>query len=148
MDVREAPQYLPDLVLDMIFSNLELSDLFGCMLVCKNWCRAINDSRAKPWMLLCRRKLTEELLKSKLLSQLHTHKDKLRSFYHSWNQLDSSPNIVVRDTGFTCTRNPVMHSTDMVRTRIGYDTGKHVWEVTWTGPLGKKIYSIFQFVKY
>ncbi|CAI6360506.1 unnamed protein product [Macrosiphum euphorbiae] len=136
MDVCHAPQYLPDLVLDIIFSNLELPDLFSCMLVCQNWYRVINDGRAEPWKLMCRRKIPKELLKSELLSQLHNHKAKLRALYHSWNPDDCSMHIVVKQNGFTLHRNPVAQSTDMARTKIGYNSGKHVWEITWTGPLG------------
>ncbi|XP_025203312.1 F-box/SPRY domain-containing protein 1-like [Melanaphis sacchari] len=136
MDVCLEPQYLPDLVLDIIFSNLELPDFLSCMLVCQNWHRVIIDGRSEPWKLLCRRKVPKELLKSKLLSQLNNYKDKLRAFYHSWNPDDCSMNIVVKHNGFTLYRNQVPHSTDMARTKIGYSNGKHAWEITWTGPLG------------
>lgn len=141
MDVYHAPQYLPDLVLDIIFSNMELPDLLSCMLVCQNWNRVINDTRSETWKLICRRKIPKELLKSELLSQLHSHKAKLRALYHSWNPDDCSMHIVVKQNGFTLHRNPVAQSTDMARTKIGYSSGKHVWEITWTGPLGKNIYN-------
>lgn len=139
MDVYHAPQYLPDLVLDIIFSNLELPDLLSCMLVCQNWYRVLNSSRAEPWKLMCWRKIPKELLKSELLSQLITPKAKLRALYHAWNPDDCSMHIVVKQNGFTLHRNPVAQSTDMARTKIGYNHGKHVWEVTWTGPLGNII---------
>lgn len=137
MDVHHAPQYLPDLVLDIIFSNLEeLSDLFSCMLVCQNWYRVLNSRGAEPWKLICRRKIPRELLRSELLSQLNSNKAKLRALYHGWNPDDCSMHIVVKQHGFTLHRNPVAQSTDMARTKIGYGNGKHVWEITWTGPLG------------
>lgn len=144
MDVNHAPQYLPDLVLDIIFSNLELSDLISCMLVCQNWNRVINDGRAELWKWICKRKIPKEILKSELLSQLNSPKDKLRALYHAWNPEDCSMHIVVKQYGFTLHRNPVAQSTDMARTKIGYAKGKHVWEVTWTGPLG----NLFIFIKY
>lgn len=137
MDVHYAPQYLPDIVLDIIFSNLEPCDLLNCMLVCQNWCRLLNDPRAEPWKLMCRRKIPKELLKSDFLSQLNSPKAKIRALYHAWNPADCSMHIVVKQNGFTLHRNPVAQSTDMARTKIGYAQGKHVWEVTWTGPLGK-----------
>ncbi|XP_060858296.1 F-box/SPRY domain-containing protein 1-like [Metopolophium dirhodum] len=167
MNVCDAPQpqYLPDLVMDIIFSYLKLSDLYSCMLVCRNWNRAINDGRSEPWKSLCHR----ELLKSKLLAPLHNHKkslqfiynswnpkdssinifdenhlllpfpspkNKLRTLYNSWNPKDCSTNIVVENYGFTFIRNPIIESTDMIRTKTGYKTGKHVWEITWNEELG------------
>jgi len=139
MDVPRAPQYLPDVVLDIIFSNLEMPDLFNCMLVCQNWYRVINHDRAEPWKLMCRRKIPEEILKSELLSQFHSYKAKLRALYHSWNPDDCSKHIVIKQNGFIMYRNPVANRTDMARTKIGYNSGKHVWEITWTGPPGKKL---------
>ncbi|XP_016661254.1 F-box/SPRY domain-containing protein 1-like [Acyrthosiphon pisum] len=165
MNVCDAPQpqYLPDLVLDIIFSNLKLSDLYSCMLVCRNWNRAINRGRSELWKLLCRRELTEELLNSKDLSSLQSHKDKLRALYNSWNPEDCSKYISVSNHGFTFISRLnkdrfingyhvidnfhsstfpmffpgiVMMSTDMIRTKTGYTTGKHIWEITFNGPLG------------
>ncbi|XP_016656903.1 F-box/SPRY domain-containing protein 1-like isoform X2 [Acyrthosiphon pisum] len=138
MDVCNAslPQHLPDLVLDIIFSNLKLSDLYSCMLVCRNWNRAINDGSSEPWKSICRRELTKEFLESDHLSPLKSHKDKIRALCHSWNPDDCSKNIVVENRGFTFVRNLIAESTDMVRTKIGYNTGKHTWEITWIEPLG------------
>lgn len=138
MNVHHAPQYLPDLVLDIVFANLEPRDLLNCMLVCQNWRRILDDPRAEPWKILCRRKVPRELLKSDFLAQLKSPKAKVRALYHAWNPEDCSKHIVVKQNGFTLHRNPVAQSTDMARTRIGYANGKHVWEVTWTGPLGNK----------
>jgi len=136
------PQYLPDLVLDIIFSYLKLSDLYSCMLVCRNWNQAINDGRSEPWKSLCRRELSEQLLESNHLSPLKSHKDKLRALYNSWNPKDCSMNIVVENHGFTFVRNVIAESTDMIRTKTGYNTGKHIWEITWNEPLGKKIFNL------
>lgn len=33
-------------------------------------------------------------------------------------------------------RNPVAQSTDACRGKIGFQTGRHSWEVIWEGPLG------------
>jgi F-box protein 45 len=33
-------------------------------------------------------------------------------------------------------RNPIAQSTDAVRSKIGFRTGRHAWEVSWEGPLG------------
>jgi len=154
MNVCDAPQpqYLPDLVLDIIFSYFKSSDLYSCMLVCRNWNRAINDGRSELWKSVCRRELTEELLNSNHLSPLQSHKDKLRALYNSWNPKDCSMNILIENHGFTLisklitettnvTRsinldvesphisffsNLVRGSTDMVRTKTGYTTGKHI----------------------
>jgi len=143
MDVCGAilyPQFFPELVLDNIFSNLELPDLLSCMLVCRNWNQAINGDSTEPWKSLCRFQSSDKFLNSKHLSSIRSYKDKLRAILNSWNPNDCSTNIVVENYGFTFVRNLVADSTDMVRTKIGYNTGKHIWEITWNEPLGKKIF--------
>lgn len=70
---------LPDNVLEVMFSYLDLRDLRNCLLVCKNWYRYLNDENNDVWRLHCIRKLAEEALKSDLLSSVPTYKSKLRA---------------------------------------------------------------------
>ncbi|CAI6350936.1 unnamed protein product [Macrosiphum euphorbiae] len=86
MDVCDAPQpqYFLNLVFDIIFENLKLSDLYSYIFFCRKWNRAINGDRTEPWKSLCRREFTEGLLNSKHLSPLQNHKDKLRALSNSW----------------------------------------------------------------
>ena len=42
----------------------------------------------------------------------------------------------MKSSGFVLHRNPVAQSTDGARAKIGYRHGRHVWEVSWNGPLG------------
>ncbi|KAI8513984.1 F-box/SPRY domain-containing protein 1 [Branchiostoma belcheri] len=51
-------------------------------------------------------------------------------------QCDCSRNIYIKPNGFTLHRNPVAQSTDGVRGKIGFNSGRHAWEVWWDGPLG------------
>lgn len=52
---------------------------------------------------------------------------------HSWNQDDRSYNIFVKeDDKLTFHRHPVAQSTDCIRSRIGYERGLHVFEITWS----------------
>lgn len=95
---------VPDHVLEVIFSYIDLHDIRNCALVCKNWSRFLNDENNYVWRLHCIRKLAEEALKSDLLSSLPTYKSKLRAFYHAWNPNDCSRNIYIKPNGFTLHR--------------------------------------------
>ena len=154
---------LPDNVLEIVFSYLDLADLRHCSLVCKNWYRYLNDENNDVWRMHCIRKLAEEAIKSDLLGTVPTYKAKLRAFYHAWNPFDCSRNVYIKPNGFTLhrwvsplgelkqmfgcgslsnvcldysRRNPVAQSTDATRSKIGFRQGRHCWEVIWEGPLG------------
>jgi F-box protein 45 len=120
---------LPDNVLEVIFSYLELHELRNCSLVGKRWYQYLNDENNDVWRLHCVRKLAEEALKSDLLSSVPTYKTKLRAFYHAWNPNDCSRNVYIKPNGFTLHRNPVAQSTDASRGKIGFRSGRHAWEV-------------------
>lgn len=127
----------PDLVLEVIFSYLDLASLRSASLVCKRWYGILNDENNDVWRLHCVRRLAQEALQSsELLSSLPTYKSKLRAFCHSWNPEDCSKNIYIKSNGFTLHRNPVAQSTDGARGKIGFRSGRHAWEVIWEGPLG------------
>eukprot|EP00096_Caligus_rogercresseyi_P011530 TRINITY_DN454_c0_g1_i1.p1 TRINITY_DN454_c0_g1~~TRINITY_DN454_c0_g1_i1.p1 ORF type:complete len:538 (+),score=197.55 TRINITY_DN454_c0_g1_i1:275-1888(+) len=52
---------------------------------------------------------------------------------HAWNQEDRSYNIFVKeDDKLTFHRHPVAQSTDCIRSKIGYEKGLHVFELTWS----------------
>ncbi|VVC86702.1 F-box/SPRY domain-containing protein 1 [Leptidea sinapis] len=129
-------ELVSDIILDNIFSFLSLKDLKSCMLVCKTWFRALSDENNDVWRYHCLRRLSEEVLRSELLSCLSTYKNKLRAYLHAWSPHDCSRNIYIKSNGFTLHRNPVAQSTDACRGKIGYSTGRHTWEVIWEGPLG------------
>ncbi|KAJ8310679.1 hypothetical protein KUTeg_012544 [Tegillarca granosa] len=131
-----AAAKLPQQVLEVLFSYLDISDLRNCSLVCKNWYEYLNDENNDVWRFHCVRKLAEEALKSDILRNVPTYKAKLRAFYHAWNPNDCSRNIYVKSNGFTVHRNPVAQSTDGARGKIGFKAGRHCWEVWWEGPLG------------
>lgn len=96
--------HLPDSILEAVFSYLELRDLRNCSLVCKNWYRYLNDENNDVWRMHCIRKLTEEAIKSDLLSSVPTYKSKLRAFFHAWNPMDCSRNVYIKPSGFTLHR--------------------------------------------
>jgi len=51
---------------------------------------------------------------------------------HSWNINDRSFNVVLKqDDPLTMRRHPVAQSTDCIRGKVGYNSGLHLWEVTW-----------------
>ncbi|CAK8683075.1 F-box/SPRY domain-containing protein 1-like [Clavelina lepadiformis] len=127
---------LPNRVLEQVFSFLSLEDLQSCSLVCKTWFHYLNDGNNDVWRLQCVRKLAEATLKSDLWSSQPTYKEKLRAFYHSWNADDCSGNIYIKPDGFTLHRRPEAQCTDGARGRIGFDSGRHSWDVRWKGPLG------------
>jgi len=56
---------------------------------------------------------------------------------HAWNPMDCSFNLIIKPGDpFTVMRGPVAHSTDLVRSRMGYTSGLHVFRVVW--PLGER----------
>ena len=114
----------PDIVLEAIFSYLDLASLRSASLVCKSWYRILNDENNDVWRMHCVRRLAQEALQSsELLSSLPTYKSKLRAFCHAWNPEDCSKNIYIKSNGFTLHRNPVAQSTDGARGKIGFRTG-------------------------
>merc|ERR1712156_344406 len=124
----------PDIVLEAIFSYLDLASLRSASLVCKSWYRILNDENNDVWRMHCVRRLAQEALQSsELLSSLPTYKSKLRAFCHAWNPEDCSKNIYIKSNGFTLHRNPVAQSTDGARGKIGFRSGRHAWEVIWEG---------------
>jgi F-box protein 45 len=127
---------LPEHVLEQIFQFLALADLKACSLVCRAWYNFLSDEDNWVWKQNCLQRLPEETWKSELLQSCPTYKTKLRAYYHAWNPNDCSRNVYIKATGFTMHRNPIAQSTDAVRAKIGFRTGRHAWEVSWEGPLG------------
>lgn len=72
----------------------------------------------------------------KLLNCCRSYKAKLRSFYFSFSPQNSSKNGYIKLNGFSWHRNPVAQSTDGVRGKLGFQEGRHAWELCWEGPLG------------
>lgn len=108
-DVHAYKRYViaelaPDHVLENIFSYLDLSDLRNCAVVCKTWYRILTDENNDVWRSHCMQRLAEEVIKSDLLSSVHTYKTKLRAFHHAWNSQDCSRNIYIKPNGFTLHR--------------------------------------------
>ena len=59
-----SPSNLPDLVLEHMFSFLDLASLRACSLVCKTWYRLLNDENNDVWRLHCVRRLAQEAIQS------------------------------------------------------------------------------------
>jgi SPRY domain-containing SOCS box protein 1/4 len=52
---------------------------------------------------------------------------------HAWNAEDRSLNIFVKeDDKLTFHRHPVAQSTDCIRSKVGYERGLHVLELSWS----------------
>jgi len=77
------------------------------------------------------------LLKTKFPARLEMLLDQPRAdratqVKHSWNTEDRSLNIYVKNEDpLTFHRHPVAQSTDCIRSRFGYETGLHVFELNW-----------------
>ena len=88
----------PDLVLEVLFSYLDLASLRSASLVCKSWHRILNDENNDVWRLHCVRRLAQDALQSsELLSSISTYKSRLRAFCHAWNPEDCSKNIYIKN---------------------------------------------------
>ena len=59
-----SPVNLPDIVLEHLFSFLDLASLRACSLVCKSWYSLLNDENNDVWRLHCVRRLAQEALQS------------------------------------------------------------------------------------
>lgn len=123
-------------VLDIIFSYLNLSDLKNCLLVCRNWWKQLMLDNNYVWRMQCNKLLPPSVLSTEILSSLKTYKSKVKAFVHAWNPNDCSKHIFVKTDGFTLHRNPIAQSTDAIRGKLGFQHGRHVWEITWESPLG------------
>lgn len=91
-------------VLEMIFSYLDLKDLYNCALVCRSWKQFLEDENNDVWRSYCLRTVPEEALRSDVLKSLNTYKSRLRAYCHAWNPNDCSRNIYIRPNGFTMHR--------------------------------------------
>lgn len=134
VDRYDIIAYLPNDVLDTLFSYLSLNDLRNCSLVCQNWNRYI--LRENIWRIQCSRILPPSVFCNDILSSVKSYKNKIRAFAHAWNPNDCSKHIFVKNDGFTLHRNPIAQSTDGIRAKIGFQHGRHVWEIRWDSPLG------------
>lgn len=127
--------YLTDDILDTLFTYLSLQDLRNCALVCRNWYKYLLQENSLPWRVQCS-KILPDGVATGILASLKTYKSKVKAFAHAWNPNDCSKHIYVKDDGFTLHRNPVAQSTDAIRGKIGFQHGRHIWEVKWGSPLG------------
>lgn len=56
---------------------------------------------------------------------------------HAWNPQDKSPNVFIKESDeFTLQRYPVANSTDGIRSKVGYESGVHLFEIFW--PQGQR----------
>lgn len=127
---------LPDNIIEQIFLYLSLKEVSVCLRLCRKFYTLLNDENNEVWRSLLFLKVSEKALKSDLLVSVPSYKAKLRAFYHSWNPLDCSRHVYIKPNAFTLHRNPVAQSTDGARSKIGFENGRHIWEITWEGPLG------------
>lgn len=126
--------YLPNEILDSLFSYLNPSDLRNCALVCRHWRKYL--LRENVWRHHCYKLLSPSLLSGDILSNIKSYRSKIRAYVHAWNPNDCSKHIYVKSDGFTLHRNPVAQSTDAIRSKLGFQYGQHVWEIKWDSPLG------------
>lgn len=68
---------LPARVLEHVFTYLELPELMRCSLVCWHWYNIVADENSEVWRSLCSRSLSDEALRSDILCNLPTYKDKV-----------------------------------------------------------------------
>ena len=126
----------PEEILDIIFSYLELKDLRNCALVCRKWYKRLLSENSYLWLIQCHKVLPSGVLSSDILSSVKSYKSKVKAFAHSWNGNDCSKHIFLKSDGFTLYRNPIAQSTDAIRGKIGFQYGRHAWEIKWESPLG------------
>jgi len=126
--------YFPNEILDLLFSYLSLADFRSCALVCRGWYRFLY--REALWGNHCHKVLPAGVLSGDLLAAVKSYRNKVRAYTYAWNPNDCSKHIFVKSDGFTLHRNPIAQSTDAIRGKIGFQHGRHAWEIKWDSPLG------------
>jgi len=133
-----AIQYLPEIVLDKIFSSLELPDFLSCMLVCRNWYRILKCDKTEPWKTICERLIPRAELNTGLYAKLDSPKAIVRTFCHGWVNDECYSNCTVKPDGITLhQRGRPSSDTDTVRSKIGYDYGVQLWDIIFKAPICK-----------
>ncbi|KAK2705914.1 hypothetical protein QYM36_016059, partial [Artemia franciscana] len=151
---------LPEEIHDVIFAYLSLGDVLNCMQVCKKWYYILQRGNSELWQYHSGKTVPCEALGSEILSSLSSHKSKLKAFKYAWNPNDCAFHNYIKSNGFTLLRYPedILHSRytldytypigdyrralsydslhDCARGKLGFEAGRHSWEITWEGPLG------------
>jgi len=145
-------QYLPQLLLDEIFKNLGVQDLLNCMLVCQHWYNLLESGRSRPWRAALIHELPKRSADFYKSRQVDNPKDTLRLFFHGWNHQECTHNLKIRPDGLTVYFREIRQTTtDIVRSKIGYDHGVQVWEITYEQPQCNDVtyfYIVHQFALY
>lgn len=61
--------------------------------------RILAEENSDVWRLQCARRLTDEAMRSELLSSVPSYKAKLKALFHAWNPDDCSRNVYIKPTG-------------------------------------------------
>ena len=131
-----SPRIDDEDVLCELFTYLDLSDLASCVRVCSQWYDVLSDEDSSVWETQFQKLVPAKVKKSKIIDSCKTYKEKLITYLHSWNPDDCSKNIYIKDDGFTYHRRAVAQSTDAARSRIGFQSGRHCWDVWWEQSMG------------
>ncbi|XP_065568897.1 uncharacterized protein LOC136032555 [Artemia franciscana] len=136
---------LPEEMYDAIFAHLSLVDVFNCMQVCKKWYLILEKGNSKLWKYHSLKTVPRQPLGSELLSSLSSYKSRLRAFKYAWNPIDCCVHNFIWN-GFTLLRSAnrlILHNTlshrslrDCGRGKLGFEAGRHSWELTWKMSLG------------
>uniref|UniRef100_A0A1I7ZJ36 F-box domain-containing protein n=1 Tax=Steinernema glaseri TaxID=37863 RepID=A0A1I7ZJ36_9BILA len=82
---------LPHHVLVVVFQHLSVKDLASCMRVCRHWNAVLEYQDNYVWEFHARREVPESaLVDPYLLSDVQSHKEKLRAFRFAWSPRDIS----------------------------------------------------------
>ncbi|KRX48462.1 F-box/SPRY domain-containing protein 1 [Trichinella murrelli] len=128
---------LPANLVGKIFRHLKPKDVLHCMVVCRNWYAVLVPENSEVWRQLCYSFVPQtSLFDETLFDKSASYKMKLRAWLFTWNPKDCSRNGYLTRGDFTFHRSPVAQSTDGVRGRRGFITGRHAWLVWWNRPLG------------
>ncbi|XP_065577220.1 F-box/SPRY domain-containing protein 1-like isoform X2 [Artemia franciscana] len=126
---------LPEEMYDVIFAHLSLGDVFNCMQVCKKLYWILEKGNSKLWKYHSLKTFPCRPLESKTLRSL-SYKSRLMAFKYGWNPMDCCPDTVVLDD-FTLMRvkkskrtRPSYSYQNCVRGKLGFEAGRHSWEIT------------------
>ena len=120
-----------------LFLYLDLADLAVCSRVCRRWHALLSNGNSSIWENQFCMLVPETMQKSKPLEELPSYQAKVQAYFYAWNPNDCSKKVSIKNDGFTFYRRPVGQlTTEGARTRKGFTSGRHCWEVWWEKPFG------------
>uniref|UniRef100_A0A914XRL5 F-box protein n=1 Tax=Panagrolaimus superbus TaxID=310955 RepID=A0A914XRL5_9BILA len=132
-DIRNLPTH----VMELIFTFLDLNDVFSSMLACRRWYSIIYGKQRIVFKSLVLKTLPKAALEDvRIVNIFPDSRDFLRAFSYAWSPKDISGTMSICSNGFTVYRRPIAQCTDAVRGKRSVTHGIHAFDFVWHTPFG------------